>query len=126
MGARYRAIFDAKGLLAEYEGDTLTYLRPDYAPPDRSHLAAPAVISDTHAPFRSMADGRIYDSKSAYRRTLKDRGLVEVGNDTSHIPRGWGHSGQSRDRRKLLHRQLADVSDREANKVLKELRKTLP
>lgn len=41
----------------------------------------PMVISDEHAPFKSMADGRIYDSKSAYRRTLKEHGFIEVGND---------------------------------------------
>jgi hypothetical protein len=39
------------------------------------------VISDTIEPFRSMADNRIYDSKSRYRRDLKARGLVEVGNE---------------------------------------------
>lgn len=39
------------------------------------------IISDTHQPFRSMADGHIYDSKSQYRRTLKDKGFVELGSD---------------------------------------------
>jgi hypothetical protein len=41
----------------------------------------PQIISDTIAPFRSMADGKMYDSKSAYRGTLRDRGLIEVGNE---------------------------------------------
>ena len=99
------------------------YLREDYAPPERSDLAAPQIISDTHEPFRSMADGKIYDSKSAYRATLKARGLVEVGNDTSHMNRKWGATGESRKRREILHKQLADVSDRDANKVLKQLKK---
>lgn len=31
--------------------------------------------------IKSMADGKQYDSKSAYRRSLKEKGLVEVGND---------------------------------------------
>lgn len=39
------------------------------------------VISDTIDPFRSMADGQMYDSKSRYRRDLAARGLAEVGND---------------------------------------------
>jgi hypothetical protein len=47
----------------------------------RVERSGPQIISDTIAPFQSMADGRMYDSKSQYRRTLKDRGLVEVGND---------------------------------------------
>lgn len=39
------------------------------------------VQSDTVDGFRSMADGRMYDSKSQYRADLKARGLVEMGND---------------------------------------------
>jgi hypothetical protein len=39
------------------------------------------VIGDSIAPFRSMADGKIYESKSQYRADLKARGLVEVGNE---------------------------------------------
>jgi len=31
--------------------------------------------------IQSMADGKLYDSKSAYRRSLKEKGLVELGND---------------------------------------------
>ncbi len=51
-----------------------------------SHFGQPAnasfqIISDGIAPFRSMADGRHYDSKSQYRQTLRDRGLIEVGNE---------------------------------------------
>lgn len=47
----------------------------------QSQGAAPFVISDTIDPFRSMADGLMYDSKSRYRRDLAARGLAEVGND---------------------------------------------
>lgn len=39
------------------------------------------VQSDTIDAFRSMADGKVYDSKSRYRQDLKARGLVEVGNE---------------------------------------------
>lgn len=39
------------------------------------------VISDSMDPIRSMANGAMFDSKSAYRRDLKSRGLVEVGNE---------------------------------------------
>lgn len=51
---------------------------------DAPRLAAPsgpAVISDAAEPFRSHADGKTYDSKSAYRRELRARGYVELGND---------------------------------------------
>ncbi|RAK51206.1 hypothetical protein DJ017_19815 [Phenylobacterium soli] len=40
------------------------------------------VISDSMDPIRSMADGRMYDSKSAYRRELRARGCYELGNDS--------------------------------------------
>lgn len=48
----------------------------------------PQIISDTIEPFRSMADGKIYSSKSLYRGDLRARGLTEVGNDAqSRTPR---------------------------------------
>lgn len=54
------------------------------------HFAAPSagagearfhVVSDSIPAFRSMADGKMYDSKSRYRADLRARGLVELGND---------------------------------------------
>ena len=46
-----------------------------------SSLSAPYVNSDTVDAFRSMADGRLYESKSAYRAELKRQGLREIGNE---------------------------------------------
>lgn len=43
--------------------------------------AGPYIATDGMDPIRSMADGKMYDSKSAYRRELKARGCVELGND---------------------------------------------
>ncbi len=53
------------------------------------HLARPLhegdatfhVISDTMAPIRSMADGKMYDSKSRYVQGVRDKGCYIVGND---------------------------------------------
>jgi hypothetical protein len=121
MSGRYRAIYRDGRLFAEYEGDTLTYLAPDYEPPNRSDLAAPQLIRDQTEPFQSMADGKLYDSKSAYRQTLKDRGLVELGTDaplTAPPP-----VAPKSNRRELLHKALADVSDKQANKLLKSMKK---
>lgn len=39
---------------------------------------APIIITDTCTPFRSMADGRMYESKAAYRADLRARGMVET------------------------------------------------
>jgi hypothetical protein len=41
----------------------------------------PYVHDDTMAPSWHPADGRMYDSKSAFRRTTRAAGCVEVGND---------------------------------------------
>jgi hypothetical protein len=67
------------------EGLGLVEIPPDYRPPERK---APYVISDYHEPFRSHADGKMYDSKSRYRAELKARGMIEVGNESD--PRHWG------------------------------------
>jgi len=43
--------------------------------------AAPFTISDSQKPLQSMADGKIYDSKSEMRKGYKRAGVIEVGND---------------------------------------------
>ena len=123
MIGRYRAIYRDGKLLAEFEGDECIWLSPDYDPPERSELSAPSLIRDYHEPFQSMADGRLYESKSQYRQTLKEKGLTELGSDAPLTGKPFGAPTNSEDRRKLLHKQLADVSDREANKVLKSLKR---
>lgn len=52
-------------------------------PPARPapRLNAPMLIADGMDAVQSMLDGRHYDSKSALRRTYKDAGVVEVGNE---------------------------------------------
>jgi hypothetical protein len=53
----------------------------------RKH-GAPGVISDEACtPFRSMADGKMYDSKSEYRKSLKAQGYEEVGNEDMRPPK---------------------------------------
>lgn len=49
----------------------------------RSDLPAPMVISD-QTDIQSQADGLHYDSKSAYRASLKAKGYHEVGNDSAY------------------------------------------
>lgn len=48
----------------------------------RSDLAAPQIIKDCIEPIRSMADGRMYDSRSKYLRSVRAAGCDVVGNDT--------------------------------------------
>ena len=49
----------------------------------RGNHAAPRLIIDTMEPVQSMLDGKMYDSKSNLRRTYKEAGVTEVGNDSS-------------------------------------------
>ena len=59
------------------------YCRPT---PNRSLLPMPHVMTDTMPPTMSMLDGRLYDSKSRLRRTYREAGCVEVGNDVPMTP----------------------------------------
>lgn len=46
-------------------------------------VPCPMLNSDTADGFRSMADGKMYDSKSAYRASLRAHGMQEIGNEVS-------------------------------------------
>ena len=50
---------------------------------NQGQLAAPMVIRDGMDPVQSMLDGKMYDSKSKLRRTYREGGVEEVGNDSS-------------------------------------------
>lgn len=45
-------------------------------PSNRSSLPFPAIISDQLDDMRSMADGKIYDSKSNYYKALDEQGYA--------------------------------------------------
>ena len=56
----------------------------DVVPPKKSitEVAAPAVLRDEIVGgIESMVDGRVYDSKSALRRSYKEQGYIEKGDD---------------------------------------------
>lgn len=76
-------------------GRGLVEVPPDWRPKPRAFYIA----SDQHEPFRSLADGKVYDSKSAYRAELKARGYEEVGNEYAAVmktpeyqPQEWGEA----------------------------------
>lgn len=115
---RYRAIFDGNGLLAEFEGDEAVYVRPDYAPnPHRSDHPTPMIMRDI-APYRNMIDGKMISSRSEHRELLTRHGCVEVGNEAMKTAPVQAKST----RRELIARQLGDVSDKQADKMLKALK----
>lgn len=56
-----------------------------YIPPARSSLPCPMLIRDEMPPVKSMADGKMYDSKAAIRAEYKRLGFVEVGDDPARF-----------------------------------------
>jgi hypothetical protein len=59
----------------------------DHEESRRSRLAAPAVRPDGMAPIRSMADGRLYDSRSRYEASVRRAGCQIVGEDRAGFGR---------------------------------------
>lgn len=49
----------------------------------RSQFPCPMIITDTQDDIKSMADGKIYSSKSQMRKAYKQAGLIEVGDQAS-------------------------------------------
>lgn len=62
----------------------------------RSDLPAPTVIRDALDGVVNPCDGKRYDSKRAYERTVKDAGCVIVGNEAEKMAAAatphWGKS----------------------------------
>lgn len=56
----------------------------EWKPDNRSELAAPMIIRDSMDPVQSMLDGKMYDSKRGLRKTYKEAGVIEVGDDKSY------------------------------------------
>ena len=60
--------------------------RRDAPPLVRRFGSAPYVISDCMPALQSMADGRVYDSKSAHVRAAKAAGCEVIGNERQGSP----------------------------------------
>lgn len=111
---RSKTIFDRHGVLAEYVDDELVYLREE-APKSGKNIH---VMRDIK-PYRNMIDGKIITSRSEHRELLRRNNCFEVGNETMEtklLP-------PKNTRRETLHRMLGDMSDKQANKILRDLRR---
>jgi hypothetical protein len=115
--SKYKAIFDKQGLLAEFEDGEMVYLREEYSPPEKSDLASPMIMRDIE-PYQNMINGGIITSRSEHRELLKRHNCVEVGNEKMQTK----VTATPNNRRELISRQLGDMSDKQANKVLKQLK----
>lgn len=64
------------------KGDGRQAYRPVHErSPARSSLPMPIIISDAMPPTQSMADGKIYESKSGISAATRRAGFRELGND---------------------------------------------
>lgn len=52
----------------------------------RSDMPCPMLIPD-HIEVKSMVDGQMYTSKSALRRSYRERGYIEIGNEQQAMPK---------------------------------------
>lgn len=66
-----------------YKLDSVTGELIEFDPREKKEVDvdAPFVIQDEMEPMQSMADCKYYTSKAIYRRSLREQGFIEVGND---------------------------------------------
>ena len=112
--SKYKAIYDNKGKVAEYHDGELTWYREDFAETSDS----PQIMLDIK-PYTSMVDGSMITSRSKHREHLRQHNCIEIGNETMQNT----SPPVQNNRREMLHRRLGDMSDRQANQILAQLRR---
>jgi hypothetical protein len=119
--SKYRVIWDREGVLAKFENEEMTFLRENYSAPERSDLPTPMILRDIE-PYQNMIDGKMISSRSEHRELLNRHNCIEIGNEKMDSK---PMVQPTVDRRKVLHQQLSDMSDRQANKLIKKAIKGL-
>ena len=113
--SKYKAIYDRKGLLAEYQDEELVWVREELG----KHTKPGHQIMLDIQPYKSMVDGSMITSRSKHREHLRQHNCIEVGNEKmQNTP-----PPVQNNRREMLHRRLGDMSDRQANQILAQLRR---
>jgi hypothetical protein len=115
--SRYRAIYDRKGKLAEYEDEELVWVREEV---EQENKANHQIMLDIQ-PYKSMVDGSMITSRSQHREHLRRHNCFEVGNEKMEHKAPTPMSREKR--RQILREQLWNVSDRECDRVLDQLRR---
>lgn len=105
--------------LDEWPHACIEHFAPSVA---RSSLPSPMFMRDIE-PYTSMITGERVSGRRQHRDHLKAHGCIEVGNEQPKPARTAPVLKTSR--REALHRQLADMSDRQANKILAKAKKEL-
>ena len=71
------------------------------------------IIGDFKEPVKSMIDGKMYDSRSAYVEHLKRHGYTVVGNDSSLTKPYTGMPTASKQRKEELIRVVNSMTEKE-------------
>lgn len=113
--SKYKALYDRKGLLAEYQDEELVWVREEL---DKHTKRGHQIMLDIQ-PYKSMVDGSMITSRSKHREHLRQHNCIEIGNEKmQNTP-----PPVQNNRREMLHRRLGDMSDRQANQILAQLRR---
>ena len=113
--SKYKAKYDRKGLLAEYQDEELVWVREELG----KHTKPGHQIMLDIQPYKSMVDGSMITSRSKHREHLRQHNCIEIGNEKmQNTP-----PPVQNNRREMLHRRLGDMSDRQANQILAQLRR---
>ena len=97
----------------------LQLIELDTKPPPREPRG-PAIHLDSMPPLEHMMDGRIYDSKSEFRKTTKRLGGIEVGNEK--VPRVPNYAN-SKDFEKDFEKDFDKARQEAANLTVSEREK---
>lgn len=76
-------------------------------------------VQDDIKPYKSMADGSWITSRSQHKRHLKRHGCIEVGNE---VMKNTAPPPQKDTRKEVLRAQLANMTHKEANRILERIR----
>lgn len=82
-------------------------------------MYGPFVMPDI-APYKSMIDGSMITSRSTHREHLQAHGCIEVGNEkmqTNYAPIS------QENRRDVLRQQLGNMTHKQAQQILTQLRR---
>ena len=81
--------------------------------------AGVSFISDIQ-PYQSMIDGHMVASRSEHRAHLRENNCIEIGNEKMEVRQPVPPDRDAR--RRILHQQLENMTDRQADKIMKHLR----
>jgi hypothetical protein len=79
---------------------------------------AQAYIMPDLKPYQSMADGSMIMGRRQHREHLREHNCIEIGNEVMEAKK----PQQSDNRREVLRAQLANMTNRDADKILHKLR----